>query len=356
MPQRLSAINCVSPAFEQAKQQLFKPFRFRHWLRLAAVCLVTGDFAGGGGWSGGNFNVPSPQHKRTATFLALAAPGWEQFRPFLVWILLGVALLFGLLILWLYAASVYRFILFDAVLYNRCELRKGWHRWEKQGSSYFLFIIALGLGLPTTLLLLIGGPIFFVWRAGVFRHPGEHLVLLILGGFALVLLFFAVILAGALVGLFAKDFAVPLMALEDLGMMDAWRRMSPMLAAEKGAFAGYVLMKIVLAVGSAILFGIITVLAVLALLIPLGILGLVIFLIARAGGATWNLTTISAVVLLGCAALTALFYVVAFVSTPAMVFFQSYTLHFFGSRYARLGDVLFGTPPPEPHAPPAPAT
>ena len=180
MAPRLSAINCVSPAFEQAKQQLFKPFRFRHWLRLAAVCLVTGEFAGGGGgWSGAHFNVPPPQQKRTTTLLALAAPAWEQFRPYLAWILLGVALLFALLIVWIYAASVFRFILFDAVLYNRCEIRKGWHRWQSQGSSLFLFVIALGLALPGALLVLLGGPIFFAWRAGVFRHPGEHLVLIV---------------------------------------------------------------------------------------------------------------------------------------------------------------------------------
>jgi len=353
---RLSAINSMSPAFEQVKRQLFVPFRFRHWLRLATVCLVTGDFAGGGGWGGGNFNVPPPRQRRAAELFSLASPAWEQIRPYLLWILLGVALLFGLVILWLYAASVYRFILFDSVLYNRCELRQGWRRWQEQGSSYFLFILALGFGLPAILLLLIGGPIVLAWRAGIFRQPGQHLVLLIVGGFVLILVFFVVLMAGALVGLFAKDFAVPLMAMDGLGMMDAWRRMSPMLAAEKGAFAGYVLMKIVLAVGSAILFGILSLFAILAVCIPVGLAGVVIFLVARAAGATWNLTTISAVVILGGVVVGALFYVIAFVSTPAMVFFQSYSLHFFGSRYAKLGDALFGPTPPEPQAPPAPAT
>jgi hypothetical protein len=43
---------------------------------------------------------------------------------------------------------------------------------------------------------------------------------------------------------------------------------------------------------------------------------------------------------------------VTLVSVPSVVFFQSYTLHFFGSRYARLGAMLA---PPAPPAPPATA-
>ena len=55
-----------------------------------------------------------------------------------------------------------------------------------------------------------------------------------------------------------------------MGVLDAWRRLLPMLAAEKMAFTGYVLMKIVLAIGSAIIFGIITFLTLIILLIPSG--------------------------------------------------------------------------------------
>lgn len=341
MPARLSAIDSISPAFEQTRQQLFKPFRLRHWLRLATVCLVTGDFAGGGGWGGGNFSPPSTHERKISLFLTLAAPSWERLRPYLPWILIGVAVLFGVIIVWLYAASVYRFILFDAVLYNHCELARGWRRWQPQGRSYFCFIIVLALAMPMALAVLVGGPIFLAWLGGIFQHPREHLALLIGGGAGLVLVLFAVIVVGAVVGVFAKDFAVPFMALENLGMVDAWRRLLPMLAAEKGAYAGYVLMKIVLAVGTAILFGIITLITLLALMIPLAILAVAVFLIAKAAGVTWGLTTISIVVVLGGGVLMGIFYVVAFVSTPAMVFFQSYTLYFFGSRYPNLGTILF---------------
>jgi hypothetical protein len=354
----LSAVQSITPAFEQTKQQLFKPFRFRHWLNLATVSLVTGEFAGGGGWGGGwhGGGGVSPPHRRgggDSLLVAFADPRWERIKEFLPWILLGVAVLIVLFLLWLYAASVYRFILFDSVLYNRCELRQGWHRWKPHGYSYFLWILSLAMAVTAALLVLIGGPIFLAWRAHIFDHPKEHLALLILGGVGLFFLFVGVLLCAAIVALFAKDFVVPVMAMENLSVLDAWRRLLPMLRVEKMVYVGYVLMKIVLAVGSAIIFGIINLLAIFMLLIPMGILGVAIYFLAKAAGLTWTLGTISIAVVLGGAAVFAIFYVIAFISAPAMVFFQSYTLHFFGSRYTALGAVVF---PPSPAPPASPAT
>ena len=64
----------------------------------------------------------------------------------------------------------------------------------------------------------------------------------------------------------------------------------------------------------------------------------------------------AAVVVLGTVALSAILYAIAFVSAPAMVFFQAYTLNFFGSRYAPLGALMAPSPPVPPVASPAPAS
>jgi hypothetical protein len=53
--------------------------------------------------------------------------------------------------------------------------------------------------------------------------------------------------------------------------------------------------------------------------------------------------------MLGLAILAGPIYLVALINTPMMVFFQSYMLHFLGSRYPTLGAVVF---PPLPDAPP----
>jgi hypothetical protein len=125
-----------------------------------------------------------------------------------------------------------------------------------------------------------------------------------------------------------------------------------MLAAEKMAYAGYVLMKIVLAMGNAIIVGIATILIFLVLLIPLGIAALIIFFGGKAMGLTFNAATISILVVLGGVILAGLIYLMALINTAPMVFFQSYVLHFLGSRYPALGAVVFPPPPEIPPPPP----
>lgn len=351
MPKPLSAVDCISPALDRTKRQLFVPFRFRRWERLAVICMITGEFSGGGGFPGGYNYHPTRSRGGSTAFLSRHFD-WHALEGFLPWIILGVGLLLLLILVWIYAAAVYRFVLFDSVLHDRCELKGSWSRWEAAGRSYFLWMLSLFFTVWAALLLLIGGPICAAWFAGLFEHPRAHLVSLILGGIALLFLLFVIIVTSAVVGVLAKDFCVPFMALENVGVLDAWRRLLPMLAAEKMAYTGFLLMKIVLAMGSAIIFGIATLLALIIVAIPLVIAGVILFFVGKAIGLAWNLTTISIVLILAGILLTGIFYLIALISTPPMVFFQSYLLHFFGSRYPALGAIV-SPPPPEP--PPAPS-
>jgi hypothetical protein len=350
MSKPLSATDCISPAIAQTKKQLFAPFRFKRWMRLAIVCMLTGEFSGGGS-GGGNFNYPIHHDKGSRSFAALPHMDWGTLLPWIPWIAAGVLLLFLLALAFIYVACVYRFVLFESVLRDQCQLKGSWKRWKVLGGSYFLWTLSLSAISFFGMALLFGVPLLLAWQAGIFHHPGDHLAVLILGGIALFFLFLFFVVVGAVIALFAKDFCVPIMAVDDVGVMEAWRRLLPILGAEKLAFAFYVVMKIVLAIAAAILTGIVAVVVILVLLIPLGIAGVVIFFGAKALGATFDLLTISILVILGGVLLTGLLYLMAIISTPSMVFFQSYVLHFIGSRYPAVGDILF---PPSPEPPPLP--
>lgn len=337
-----SAVEAISPAFQRTKRELFQPFRFGRWARLAFVSLVTGEFLGSGAGSlGSGGNITGPQ--RGGRGAGPDAVGWFVHRDWLndpQLILLELSLVVGILLvvglLWAYAASVHRFILFDAVLNDRCELRKARRQWKRQGRHYFGWQICFGLGGLTLLSATVGVPALLAWRVGVFHDPERHAGLLILGGIAL---FFAVvflILLGSLVSVLANDFLIPLMALEGLTVTAAWRRLLALLNTEKKAYTGYILMKIVLAVGSALLFGIIN---FIVLVLPLIAIGLMVAL-APLPSIAWTPLAIAAAILLGVIALLGLFVVVCFVSAPAMVFFHSYAIHFFSSRYPALSAAI----------------
>jgi hypothetical protein len=347
----LSGFDAITPAFERAKRQLFTPFRFGHWSRLAIIVMSTGELTGGGGggWSGlsglpGAASGSSGKHFLPLGFLPDSPSfGWADYFP---WIMAGFAVIVLFVLAFMYVASVFRFIMFDSVLYDRCDLGVGWRRFQPQGMSYFLWTLGFGFSGLVVMSFLIGVPAYLAWLAGVFSEPDQHIAFLVIGGLAILFLAVTIVLVAALISLFARDFVVPVMALENLGVMDAWRHVLPMLGAEKGAFTIYVLMKIGLAMGAGMLFSIVDFFVLLVLLIPLGIIAVAAVLLGAAVGLTWDTFTICMAVLVGGLILMLLVYIICFVSAPAMVFFQSYTLHFFGSRYPRLGDQLALTSPP----------
>jgi hypothetical protein len=363
-------VESISPAFARTKQMLFRPFRFGLWARLAVVALITGEAGGGGGGGGSipNFNtnrggdthwgIHWSDHWAAAAHL-FSEPGWEQIQPYSGWIALAIALVLAVLLLWIYSDCVYRFILLDAVISGQCRLREGWRRWREAGRRYFAWVIAFGFGSFVLVGLVAGVPVLLAYRAGWFEHPDQNLGVLIGGGILLALVVIALVAVLAIIDMLGRDFLVPLMAFEEVGAVDGWQRLLAMMGGEKLAYAGYVLMKIAFAMGAAIAFTIVNLIVFLILLIPLGLLGVIGFLIGKGAGVNWGNSSV--VLLLAAFALFALagvLYVIGFVYTPGLVFFQSYTLEFFGPRYGPLGSKLFPSSPPlAPLTPPiAPTT
>lgn len=318
---------------------------------MGLVALATGEFYSSSGWSGLHFTLPSARRNPGYALPGLLQPHWEYLKRYLPWIIVVVLLLFVAMVLWVYASSVFRFILFDSVLTDRCAIKAQWRQWCSQGTRFFLWRICLGLGIVAALGLLAGAGALAVIATGALRNPRQHIALLVLGGLAAFLLLVGLIILAALIALFARDFVVPVMALENVGIIDGWRRVIALLEGDKKGYVGYVLMKIVLVVGCTILFGILTLIAVLLLLIPISIAGAGAYLFARSAGFLASFPVIAVGVVLAALAFAMIIYVIALISAPAMMFFQAYVIHFLGPRYSLLGARI--SAPPTPPMPPA---
>jgi hypothetical protein len=342
----VSAIDAISPAFQHTKQQLFQPFRAAQWARLALVGLLAGELTTGS-CNGFNSHVQSPRHPQH--FLASPFPNVD---PRLLGLLVVFLLIFGFVfwLLMLYINSVMRFILFDSVIARNCRIREGWNRRQGPGLQYFLWQIVFSLAMGFGFVILIGIPVALAFAAGWLTKPKEHLPPLILFGMVLFLLIIAFVVLAAVVHVFTKDFVIPQMAIENLSAFQAWARLLPMLDSEKGPYFGYVLMKIVMALGVGIVVGIITTIVILITLIPIGGLGALFVFAGKAAGFSWNLYTISLAVMVGCILLAVILYIVSVISVPAMVFFPAYSIYFFASRYPALDALVH----PAPLMPPAP--
>jgi hypothetical protein len=348
-PVPISALDTISPAFRHTKQQLLQPFRMSQWTRLALVGLLAGELSSGGG-CGTRF--PAPHAGGTSH---MPAAGLAAAHPLLVAGVIGILVVVGLLlaVLLVYINSVMRFILFDSVVEKHCRVRQGWRRRQPAGWRYFGWQILLFLASGVALTILVGVPVALGLAMGWLTNPREHVLALVLGGILLFFLFCGFLVCLGVVAVLTKDFVVPQMAMEDIGAIEAWRRLLSMMRGEKGGYAGYLGLKVVMALGAAVIMSMVTVIVVLLILIPVGGIGVVAVLGGKAAGLTWNLYTITIAVVVCSMLVAAILYVFALISVPVIVFFPAYSVYFFAARYPPLAAVLYPAPPP-PLPPPQP--
>ncbi len=358
----VSAVDCVQPALQHAREQLFTRFRWGQWSRLALVGILAAELHAGG-CSFGNFggNLPHIPQKGRNGFMQSSLPyGWPPFNPahisehigqFIGLILIGIFALVVLAFVFLYISSVFRFILFDSVLRRECSIGEGWQKWRRAGGRFFLWQIVFQISVWLFLLLLVGLPLALAFAAGWTTDLRQHLGRLIVGVILLVGLIVVFVLVAGVVQVLAKDFLVPIMALEDFDFADGWRRLLAIIGPEKGRFAVYLLLKLVLSIAAGILFSIIAIIPGLFVFVPAA----VAVIAGHAAGLGWNVTTISLAIISGTLLLLLFIYLIALVCVPATVFFPAYAMYFFASRYPNLDALLHPAPaPPAPEMPPVP--
>jgi hypothetical protein len=261
----------------------------------------------------------------------------------LIAVLLVAGFVLGIVLM--YVSSVMRFILFDSVLAKECHIREGWERRQGPGWRYFLWKLAYTVITLGVLIVLVGIPAAFAFGAGWFNSPSDHVAPLVLVGIALFFIVAIFVIVMSVIFVLTKDFVVPQMALEEIGVIEGWRRLWAMMKAEKGGYAGYIGMKIVLAIVAAILFGIIGAILAVIIFLPAAGVAIAAVVAGKSAGLTWTVSTISLAIAAGLVLLVVFLCVMAILSVPAIVFFPAYSIYFFAARYPALGAVLYPAAP-----------
>lgn len=356
----ISAVDAIPLAFQHTKRQLLQPFRFGQWMKLALVGFLAGEMGSSGGFNfPTNFNFPQtsghPRHFLAGDFPQIDPALWGG--AIVVLIVAGVV--FGLLMM--YLGSMMRFILFDAVLVKECRIRESWSRHPAHGFRYFLFHLLYFATTIFVMVVLVGIPAGFAYAMGWFKQPSEHILPLVLGGIFIFLVMMVFFLAAAVILVLTKDFVVPQMALDNIGVSEGWRRLWVMLKAEKGDYAAYIGMKIVLAIGAGIVIGVATLILALFIAVPALLFGILAAVTGQSAGLTWNAYTITIAVVVGCMLFAVFMYLISVISVPVIVFFPAYSIYFFAARYRALSAALYPpqssdpfVPPPMPIVPPEP--
>lgn len=348
----LSATESVSPAFQHTLQQMFKPFRFSFWLRLAILGFFTAEISGGGfhapnipgathggGHAGGGVHPPFPWH-------------WAWFTPDHI-IKLAIAIVvvvFVLSLIFIYISSVLRFVLFDTVLHGDAHIISGWRRWRESGRQFFGFQVLLLLVGWALLILCFFVPLMSLFgnhHIGFWFIDAKAVVTLVLS----MLCLFVLSLGLGILTVLAKDFVVPMMALEGIGWQEGFRRFRDIASGHASEYVLYFIMKIVLRIAAGIAHGIVIFFVTILFAIPVAIA--VVVGVAIGAGATAAVKAllitvgiVGGLILLGLAVAFS-----AIVGAPIAFFFPSYAIYFFAGRYEPLGRIVFPAPPPPPPPP-----
>jgi hypothetical protein len=344
----ITASDSITLAFEHTRQQLFQRFRIGQWTKLAFVGLLAGEL-GSNGCNRSFFNLPQPPGSTPHPGI----PGSLGIDPALLAALgaLLAALLisaFAFGIIMMYVSSVMRFVLFDSIVTRECHIRWSWSRRLGAGWRFFVWKLLYVVLTLAGIAIVVGIPVAIAFSQGWFKSPNDHIPALVSYGIVLFLMFAAFAVITAVIFVLTKDFVVPQMALENIDAFEGWRRLWAMMKVEKGAYAGYIGMKIILAIVVGIIIGIATLILGLIIAIPSIGIGVLAFLTGKTAGLTWNAQTITLAIVVGCILLGIFLYLVSLISVPAIVFFPAYSMYFFAGRYPQLHAVLYRSSPAAP--------
>jgi hypothetical protein len=227
-------------AYEWMKTMLFRPFDAAKWFVIAFAAFLGGNFG-----PSFRFNYGNGDWKYRATTNG-NMPGDWNFTPWIIGLAIAVvliALVFG--VVWMWISSRGRFIFTDCVVKNRAAIAEPWREFRREGNSYFLFSLLVGLCF-FILLAIVGVGAWFLFFG---KEGGSKSVAIIIALAVMVLILIVVSLAFALV----SNFMVPVMYRHRCSAREAFRDVTKLIFANPGPFVLYVLFLIVLTIALAII-------------------------------------------------------------------------------------------------------
>ncbi|MCD6093978.1 MAG: hypothetical protein J7J51_04235 [Candidatus Omnitrophica bacterium] len=142
LTKEISLSKVMGEAFTQMKKILFKPFRFRKWLKLGFIVFIAEIFTKG---LRNNFDLEGFLQEEGRQFILAIISFCKAHLPLVIGIGIVLVIISSILyFLFLYLSSVFSFVFLDGVVKNKVEIRKSF-RENKGGFPIFCLIFSLDL-------------------------------------------------------------------------------------------------------------------------------------------------------------------------------------------------------------------
>jgi len=243
----VSPIDAAQQAFQHMRRQLF-PFRFERWLTLGVAAFLdqcgrtqtgfsTGFPGGPSGHGGGGEHSPGQVLSEAAAWLGAHV----MLVMAVAAVVLVLILCFTALLLWINSRGV--FVYLDDVATGRADVARPWREHAAKADSYFAWSFGLSLGALTGVILMLVTAAIVVFR--VVRGTGGFGASLVVALVVLGSLLLIFVLSFALASLALRDFVAPLQMRTGLSCGACIGLVLGLLRLYPGAFAVYVLLKVV---------------------------------------------------------------------------------------------------------------
>jgi hypothetical protein len=307
----LYALDDVDDALD-ATRAFLTPVDRTTWVKLALVALFVGG--PGANFGGSQFSAGGDGGPGAMPPTDLGPRAW-----LLVAGVVGLLLLLGLA--FAFVGSVMEFVFVESLRNRTVTVRRYWGRRWRQGARLFGFRLVLGLFTAGAALLFAAPFVLPLLGLDVGVAPTGGALLGLL--FVLLPVFVVLAVVVSLVDGFTTVFVVPIMTLEDCGVLDGWRRLWPTVPAQWTQYLAYVVVGFFLSLFGGLLVAVVTAVLAFALLIPFGILfllgaGLLVFVAEPLG--------IAVFVVFGLLYALAVVAAAALVQMPVQTYLRYYAL------------------------------
>lgn len=321
----LHAVNDLEDAFQAAKAFL-TPVEYGTWLKLAFVTIFVGGPAAGANvpWTFGNTGPqPGGGSPNDVVF-----DGGELTQTF--WIALGAIVLTVIAISLVFAlvGAIMEFVFVRSLRDQAVSIRAYWREHWRAGVRLFVFRTIVGLFVLASMAAVVL-PIVLDF-IGLTSLTGGIVLLWLVVGIPIVLV---ITLLASLVHGFTTVFVVPIMLLEDCGVLAGWRRLWASIRADPMEYLAYVGMRFLLGLGAGVILGAGTFAVLIALLVPFAVLfAIALAVFAAVGGIVGG----AVLVLVGGAFVLAFIAATALVAMPVKAYLRYYALLVLGDIDADL--------------------
>ncbi len=240
----------LSLGWNRMKKALFQPFDITKWFRIGFTAWLAGltDCHGGSSGNNSSHGVHDPWND----FFNFPQTAWNWLMDNPLWfnlIIVGLVTLFIIITIMVWVSSRGKFMFLHNVVHDKSEISQPWHEYRKEGNSLFIWEFFFGwIAFAVFILFLI-----YCFVTAKNLYYGDFPKVAIFWSVALmILMLIGYIIVFGYISLFLKDFVVPIMYKNRVGVIRGWTKFLGLFFPHFFPFVGYGLFIFILGIGVAI--------------------------------------------------------------------------------------------------------